>query len=379
MKIAHVIASCASGGAEIFVKSLILSLNKEGNHKIELWVMSRISDIDPSNNQKIDFEKSFIKEIQDNGVFVRFMDKRPGKDFRMTKIRLREAYISFKPDIVHAHLESVTFHVCRALAKFKVPILQTIHSTYIRYPYIQRKYIDKRIKGYIAISDKVRSIIENKVRMNDRKVFLIYNGVNLEKFQTKTRYIGDKVTKIVAIGRLTKAKDHETLLNAINILKAKLNCCDMVMPEVLIVGDGELRENIFSLACSLGIDNYVSFLGIRNDIPEILNNSDIYVMSSEWEGLSISLIEALASSIPIVATEAGSNNEIVINGVNGLLVPIKDPRALADGLYSLISDVDLRRKFSENAEQFINRFDIKTCALKHIQVYKALIQNQNIK
>src|SRR5699024_8954483 len=139
--------------------------------------------------------------------------------------------------------------------------------------------------------------------------------------------------RIISVGRLTEAKDHVNLLKAMKILKDKLNSQGMEMPELLIVGDGELKEQIKSLSFSLNINNNVKFLGIREDISELLAKSDIYVMSSAWEGLSISLIEALASGIPIVATDAGSNNEIIENGVNGVIVPIKDSEALANSLY----------------------------------------------
>ena len=99
----------------------------------------------------------------------------------------------------------------------------------------------------------------------------------------------------------------------------------------------------------MNLGHIVSFLGVRQDIPELLKESDIYVMSSEWEGLSISLIEALTSGIPIVATNAGSNNEVIENDVSGIIVPTKDPEALAEGIYNLIIDKDLRERLSKEA------------------------------
>src|SRR5699024_8251275 len=124
---------------------------------------------------------------------------------------------------------------------------------------------------------------------------------------------------------------------------------------------------------SLNINNNVKFLGIREDISELLAKSDIYVMSSAWEGLSISLIEALASGIPIVATDAGSNNEIIENGVNGVIVPIKDSEALANSLYEVIINPKLRRKFTYNYRYRIKKFDIEKCALNHLDMYKEVI------
>lgn len=375
MKLAHVISSCCAGGAEMFVKSLLENITKTDRiNSIQLWVMSKIEDISPNDVQKLEFEKKFIYEMESSGVEVKFVKKRPGRDWSKAKKELRKIYNSFKPDIIHTHLESVTFHTCRALSKYNVPIIQTIHSTVINYPFIQKYYINKKTNGYVAISKKVVYNIHEKIGVGHERIYLIYNGVKVDKFKVTNRDICRSVNTIIAIGRLTKAKDHENLLNAMKILIDKLNIEGIKAPVLLIVGEGELEKELKEISASLGINEYTKFLGIRQDIPDLLSKSDIYVMSSEWEGLSISLIEALASGIPIVATDAGSNNEIIENEANGLIVPIKDPEALAEGLYRVIVNPDLRRKFTSNSEVKVKKFRIEDCALNHIDMYTKIVK-----
>src|SRR5699024_288674 len=118
MKIVHVISLCGAGGAEVFVKSLIKELRSITEiDGIELWVMSSVENTATNDIKKVKFEKTFVDDLKKHGIAVKFINKKPGRDWIKTVKILREKYNLFKPDIVHTHLESVTFHVCRALAK----------------------------------------------------------------------------------------------------------------------------------------------------------------------------------------------------------------------------------------------------------------------
>lgn len=376
MRIVHVIGSCSVGGAEIFVKSLLISLNKlKEIESIELWVMTRIKDISPNDKQKLDFEKNYVQELTEAGISVRFINKRPRKDWLKVKRELKELYIQFKPHIIHSHLESVTFHTCRGLSKYNTSIVQTIHSTVINYHLLQKYYIKRKIKGYVAISEEVRKNIINLLKVSNKNTYLIYNGVNLDKFKLFKRNLEKIPMNIIAIGRLTKAKNYENLLTAFKYLLDKLNNNGSMLPKLNIVGDGELRETLIQLVSDLKIANYVEFYGSRNDIPNLLAKSDIYVMSSEWEGLSISLIEAVASGIPIVATDAGSNYEIIENEINGLLVPIKQPVLLANAIYRLLEDPRLRTVLSNNCSSKINKFEIDSVSKSHLSMYQEVLKS----
>jgi len=372
VKIAQVIGTCTPGGAEVFVKNLCKELKRAG-HEVEVWALSRAIDIDPRNEALVKFEQLYVKDLEECDVKVRFAGKKPRKDWQKTKSALTAFFRDFKPDIVHCHLENVTFHTCRAIAG-KVPIVQTIHNVVISHPYVQKFYLLQKLRANVAISKKVYSIISEILGPRAR-IYTIYNGIPISNFLRK-RIINENVRNIVAVGRLEQQKDYPNLLSAISILKNRLLANRMPLINVNIVGSGSLENELTNLTSKMGLSDIVKFLGIRNDIPELLMNNDIYVMASEWEGLSISLIEALASGIPIVATNAGSNSEIVDNGVNGIIVPTKNPEALSEAIYSLILDQELRRRFSIEAQNKAKIFSIEQCAENHIRMYEEILNGK---
>ncbi|MDY0392055.1 MAG: glycosyltransferase [Candidatus Bipolaricaulis sp.] len=153
----------------------------------------------------------------------------------------------------------------------------------------------------------------------------------------------------LAVGRFDVPKDYANLLQAFAYVA-------QARPEaqLLIAGDGPLRPSMEQLANDLGITDRVKFLGIRRDIPALMNAADAYVMSSAWEGMPNVLLEAAASGLPIVATDVGGNSEVVIDGKTGFLVPPKDPEALAQAMVQLMGlPQEERRRVGEAARQYV--------------------------
>lgn len=160
----------------------------------------------------------------------------------------------------------------------------------------------------------------------------------------------------LAVGRFEEPKDYPNMLRAFSLLIK-------VVPNVvlLLVGDGILRNNMELLADDLGVSQSVRFLGIRRDIPSLMNAADGYVMSSAWEGLPIVLLEAAATGLPIVATDVGGNCEIVKDGYNGYLVPSRNEKELAAAMEKLIKlDVVTRRSMGDASHEIIRtNYDIE--------------------
>ncbi|MBM7581193.1 glycosyltransferase involved in cell wall biosynthesis [Caldicoprobacter guelmensis] len=355
------------------MKSLVLELKKQGLD-VEIWVIYKVEDL-PYNDEKArEFQISYVKELVENDVSVKFVERRFRKDWPRIKEKLNTFYEEFKPDVVHSHLETVTFHVVRSLFR-KVPIVETIHNTVINYPYLHKWYINRRLSASVAISRKVREIVLKQLGIPEEKVYLIYNGIPLEKFRTLDRVFRKNVKNIIAVGRLEEQKDYPTLIVAFKILKDRLESEGREVPTLNIVGGGSLDCYLKEFASELGLEKYINFLGKRSDIPDILRESDVYVMSSLYEGLSIALIEAIASGLPVVATNAGSNDEIIDNGMNGLIVPTRDSEALAEALYLLVINPDLRQNFSRAASKKAETFSIKYCAQGHCRMYEEILKN----
>ena len=212
----------------------------------------------------------------------------------------------------------------------------------------------------VTVSETTRQfcIVEEKIR--PEKLITIYNGVNLEKysplepdqFQQKRnafmQRMGIPPNKVIvtSVGRLHIQKGYDILLQAIpEVISYEENAV------FLIVGDGEKRADLQSLSKSLGINNYVFFLGTRDDVVDILAVSDLFVLSSRWEGFPNALLEAMATGLATVSTAVDGSKELIINGVNGLLVPSVNSEQLGKAIIRLLADEELRHKLGVAARK----------------------------
>jgi L-malate glycosyltransferase len=360
-----VISSFSAGGAELLVKDLCVHMAKN-DLDVECWALSA------SNNNE--FEKDFINYLKSQKVTVMRFNKPTHKNRYKIIRKLRNIIKQNKPDIINTHLEHITFFTLIAALGFKIPIIQTIHNTRVQYPLLQRTFARAFLSKFVAISKRTQEIYIQNIGIPTGKIKLIYNGIVPERFKRKKKKKRLGIMKIIAVGRLTEQKDHKTLIAAYYKLIHSLKDEHKDLPELNIVGDGVLRPELMRYVSSLGINKHVKFLGVRQDIPELLASSDLYIMSSRWEGFSISLLEALASEILIIATDVGSNNEIIKNGVNGILVEPGNPSHLFEAMYRITSDNQLRESFEINNKIFPSLFSIDTCVNKYIELYNEIIK-----
>jgi len=190
-------------------------------------------------------------------------------------------------------------------------------------------------------------------KANSKKIIVTYNGlpdIKISKYMNAKR----KFT-IIFVGRLSDVKRAQDLIKAISIVQDKLG--DF---ECLIVGEGNKRRNIESLISSLHLEENIKLLGQRKDIPELLNKADVFMNCSEFESNSLAIIEAMRAGLPIIATNNGGNAELVTNEINGIIVPVGKPKAIADSLLKLKTEEVTRKKFgSENKRIFMSKFTLK--------------------
>ena len=139
---------------------------------------------------------------------------------------------------------------------------------------------------------------------------------------------------------------------------------------LVVVGEGELKASLKQEAYELGIENNVLFPGPRLDIPELLKLFDLYVLPSLWEGMPMVLLEAMAAECPVVATDVGGVARVIEHEQNGLLIPPRDPEALAVAVVKLLSDENLRDKFKKNGlAKFRQKFSAEIMTRKYEQLY----------
>jgi len=366
MKIIQVINSFSPGGAEIFVKELSKSLKNKGID-VEIWAMSEYSDKN--------FEEEFIKELKRNKIKFKNFNKKSHRQRLKIISSLRREILKSKPDIIHAHCESPAFYTAVSCLGTNIFLIQTIHNTIINYIVLQRYFLKRKYQKFVAISEKVKDILIKRIGVPRKKIIKIYNGIDLKKFDLilPKRREGSYI-KLINIGRLTEQKDQENLIKSVYLLKRKYYRENNLPFKVFIVGEGKLKKTLIELVKNLKLEKNIEFLGARTDIPYLLSNSDIFVLSSKWEGFPLVILEAMASKLPIISTDVGSIGEIIENGKEGILIPKESPEKLADAIYLLSKDYSLRKELSENAYNKVrNKFSIQMCVKQHLELYKQVI------
>jgi glycosyltransferase involved in cell wall biosynthesis len=295
-------------------------------------------------------------------------------------IRLAKIFSEGKFTIAHFHNPLPIFWGFPAAAMSGVPIrVLTEHSIDYSGRIGKASFFYRKIRNnmdfIIACSDEVMKSHIPKIEHN--RICVIHNGVDTKTFiNKKTNYDLRSELKISKgqfiignIGNLSIQKGHGILIEAMKDLIKK------GVPVVLIiVGDGPMREDLEKKTDESGIRGHVFFLGKRADVPDILNNIDIIAVSSLREGFSISILEAMATSKPIVATNVGGNKELVIDGVTGILVPPGDPYSLSEAIHKLITDIKTRETMGISAREYVEkRFSVLDMVRKTEELYENLI------
>jgi glycosyltransferase involved in cell wall biosynthesis len=206
------------------------------------------------------------------------------------------------------------------------------------------------------------------------KTRVIANGIPLELFamakSAELDMIPRDVPKVVFVARFEPPKDHATLLRAFAKIKTR-------NAQLLLVGDGPLRPQLHQLACNLGIEARVTFLGLRSDVPRILKAADVYVHSTISDGFGIAACEAMAAGLPVIATDVPGLADVVGNA--GALVPIGDDEALARELQSVLASPDRRLKMRLLGQERVKLFSIEQTTALHVDLYRSVLGQQHSK
>jgi len=286
-------------------------------------------------------------------------------------------------DMVHAHGTRANSNVFWAAKKMNIPLIYTVHgwSFHIdqKWPIRKLREFSERILTRNAdhtICVSKSNERDGKERFNMKNSSVIYNAVNFTKFDKNSPFknlreelgIPSDKTVIGYIVRITKQKDPFTMLRAMKQVSEQSK--NIVL---LMVGDGDLKDQAITLSKELGIHDQVIFLPFRTDIPNVLNAIDIYCLPSLWEGFPIGILEAMAMGKPIVASPVDGTSEMVENGITGILVEQQKPKELADALLYLHQNPEIRAKLAENALLFVkSKFGIKQMVRQVEEVYENL-------
>ena len=188
------------------------------------------------------------------------------------------------------------------------------------------------------------------------------NGVESSRARAGGAHSGP--SRLVTVGRLQAPKDAITLVRALAAVHGSPF-------ETVVVGDGPDRPAVEEEVRRLGLERAVELVGERDDVPELLATADLFVLSSRSEGLPLSILEAMAAGLPVVASRVGGIPEVVVDGETGLLVPPGDPQRLADAVERLLADPSLRRRLGEAGRRRVaEHFDLASVQRAHLDLYR---------
>jgi glycosyltransferase involved in cell wall biosynthesis len=221
------------------------------------------------------------------------------------------------------------------------------------------------------VSKELKDWLIEIVRISQDKVQLIYNGIDLDKFQPRSETTNSKLIRIGTVGRLAPVKDQCTLIQAIALLCEQApHIVDKL--EVIIVGEGEMRQTLKNAIQENNLQNCVHLLGARMDVEQLLQTFDVFVLPSLTEGIALTLLEAMANALPVVATKSGGNPELIAEHKNGRLFPVKASQVLADILQDYIEKPQLRQQHGrEGRKQVEQLFGLQKMADDYSMLYSA--------
>ena len=359
----YVIWSLGLGGAEQVVMALAKGLDR-----------TKFTPLVACLNEAGPFSEFLQKE----GVRVISLGKKGKFDLSVIPklIRIMKKY---QIQIVHAHLfgGSLWGRIAAKLAGVQ-GIVTTEHS------YAGKSksalWIDRVLAGItdriIVVSEEIKHFYAQKLNINPDKLQVIYNGVALSLFNgtnqdgfRKELGVGKETPLLGMIGRLTPVKAHEVLFEAIVHLQERFPSL-----VALIIGEGERRQELEKLCRERGVEQNVRFLGLRKDIHRLLSYLDISVLSSDSEGFSMTLLEAMAAGLPVVATAVGGTAELVVENETGFLVPPRNPAALANRIEQLLNDKALAEKMGAQGRQRVEKhFTLQRMILETESLYESLL------
>ncbi|MGQ0734892.1 MAG: glycosyltransferase [Acidobacteriota bacterium] len=327
----HVVHRFGVGGMEVGITKLVNALDRAR-------VVSSIASCCPADGLK--------KRLRPDIPLYEF-NRRRGNDpvlvAQFYRLLRRE-----RPHVLHTHRWATLCEGLVAARLAGVPIV--VHGEHgtleirRRNASIQR-WMWNRVDQLLSVSSRLGERMSSEIGFPLDRIRVIRNGVDLDRFRPVHRaaarnMFGLRPEDLVVgtVGRLVPVKDHATLLRALALVRSS-----GLAFSALVAGAGPLMSDLASLAAALDLAD-VRFLGNRDDVERVLGAFDVFVLSSESEGLSNTIQEAMATALPVVATDVGGAGELVERDRTGLLVPPRSPRALADAIMSLLRDPPLRAR-----------------------------------
>lgn len=362
MRILHVITMLDTGGAERLMVDLLPLLQEYYNISVDLLLFNGVDT--PFKRELLQkgvniFELGYVNDVESRWSVYNL--------FHILKLK---KYLG-QYDIIHTHNTACQLYVplAKSLFREKVILVSTEHNTNNRrrgmwwFKPIDR-WMYKHYEKVVCISEKARVSLEDYIGQGV-KLLTINNGVYVKRFLRPIKNVSGQEDFIVTmVAGFRVEKDHETLLKAMVHLPANYH--------LRLVGRGVREDVLKAMTREIELEDRVEFLGMRSDVPDILEQSDVVVLSSHWEGLSLSSVEGMASGRPFIASDVDGLREVV--GGAGVLFPHGDDKSLAESIQRLCENPAYYREVAEACQKRAQQYDISLMADSYHKLYQSLLQ-----
>jgi len=333
-----------------------------------------------------DYSEAFHRRIRAQPVTIYSLHKRDGQDWGLFR-RLASLLRELRPQVVHTR--NLATLECQWIARWcRVPVrihgehgwdVSDLDGSNRKYLWL-RRLVFPSVDRVVSLSRHTEEYLVRRVGLARHKSMQIYNGVDTRKFHPASEVSKNALPKslrsrfvIGTVGRLSAVKNQALLLRAFARLCATGD--QQLLPLALVlIGDGPCSESLQQLADQMGIADRIWFAGSRNDIPQLLQCMDLFVLPSLAEGICNTLMEAMACGVPVVATDVGGNGEIVEHGRTGELVESDNDVVLAGAMKRLLLAPELRRQYCRQARnEMAENFSLVRMVAVYEQLYQRLL------
>lgn len=359
MKILQVMPEFGLAGAEIMCENLTYELLKLG-HKVTIVSL-------------YNYKSAITDRLEEHGVKIFYLNKTPGPDVLLIG-RIRNILKEVKPDIIHTH-RYVLRYVIPANLLLNIKVIHTVHTIASKEQkgigiFLSKIFYRLNLAQPVALSNQVRNTIYSVYGLK-MSVPVIFNGINLEKYGNRNKLKLEHSERFVFlnIGRFVYAKNHETLIHAFAIFHKKYS-----NSYLYLIGQGSEENKIKHLVKSLSLTDCVEFLGTKAEVSYYLSTTDCFILPSRYEGMPMTLIEAMASGMPIIASNVGGIPDMLTDNENAILI---DPtvEGVLGAMEQIYQEPALRNKLAHNAYIRSKDFSAASMAECYIKFYRQILSN----
>lgn len=358
MKVLQIIPIFKLAGAEIMCENLCYELREQG---CDVTAVSLYTQHTPITDR-----------LEAANIRVVYLGKKKGFDFSLF-IRLWKLFQKEKPDVVHTHIYAARYALPAAFLCGIPAKVHTVHNIAQKEQTKAGKLVNGVMFRYcgavpVALSEEVKKTIVEVYQVPEQSIPVIYNGIDLSRCQIKHDDGTAGALTIIHIGRFTDVKNHSLILKSFaQFVKQH--------PEskLQLLGDGELKGEMEQLAEELGIAQKVEFAGLQSNVYTWLHRADVFVLPSKYEGMPMTLIEAMGTGLPVIATRVGGIPDMMTNGEEGIFTE-QDVDSITEALERMMDETVRRRYGEKGRKKAVSCFASEAMAEGYMTLYRRILK-----